>query len=174
MTKYVYTLLKSNLLIISIFICAFGLVACNPSNAGGNDIQSGNVTYTGEADIGGPFSLINHENQPVTEADFIGQPQLIYFGFSFCPDICPTELQRISALMERVDPKGEKIQPLFISVDPERDTPDALALYVTADSFPDNLVGLTGSVAQVEATNCLLYTSPSPRDQRGSRMPSSA
>lgn len=124
-----------------------GLPACQPTETA----QSGPVTATGSVDIGGPFELVNQDGQTVTEASFLGRPQLIYFGFSYCPDVCPMALQQMGAAQAKADPKGEYFQPIFISVDPERDTPESLKLYVTANGFPKNLTGLTGTNEQVEA-----------------------
>ena len=87
----------------------------------------------------------------MTESNALGKPQLVYFGFSYCPDICPTALQKMGAAQARIDPKGDKINYLFISVDPERDTPESLKLYVTANGFPSGLTGLTGTEEQIEA-----------------------
>lgn len=125
-----------------------GLAACEPENG----ISSGqNTVVAGKALIGGPFSLVDHRGQSVTEADFVGKPQLIYFGFAFCPDVCPTSLQRMGAALDMVEGGAEAFQPIFITVDAERDTPEQLALYVTANGFPEGLVGLTGSTDQIEA-----------------------
>lgn len=112
--------------------------------------RSGPVVTVGEADIGGAYQLVNHHGETVTQDSFLGRPQLIYFGFSFCPDVCPTALQQMGMAMAEVDPEGLYFQPIFISVDPERDTPEALAQYVTARGFAPGLVGLTGTVEQVE------------------------
>lgn len=105
------------------------------------------------AAIGGPFTLVNEGGTTVTEQDFAGQYKLIYFGFTYCPAICPTELQKITLALntlaeEDADMAG-KIRPVFISVDPERDTPDVLKEYVTL--FHPRMTGLTGSPQQVEA-----------------------
>ena len=123
------------------------LPACKPAQTA----QSGPVTVTGKAAIGGPFELVNQDGVTVTEKDYEGKPQLIYFGFSYCPDVCPLALQQMGAAQALVDPKGDFYQPIFISVDPQRDTPESLKLYVTANGFPKNLQGLTGSPEQVEA-----------------------
>ena len=124
------------------------LTACGPSQPG----TSGPVTaVSGTVTIGGPFSLIDHNGKAVTEADFLGKPQLIFFGFAFCPDVCPTALQQMGAALELAGAAADYYQPIFITIDAERDTPEKLALYVTANGFPKNLVGLTGSVAQIEA-----------------------
>lgn len=95
------------------------------------------------------FSLTDHTGAAVTEADYTGQYKLIYFGFTYCPAICPTELQKISRVLEQLDEaQAEKIQPLFITIDPERDTVDVMREYV--DLFHPRLIGLTGSVEEIE------------------------
>lgn len=105
------------------------------------------------ADIGGPFTLIDQNGKTVTEKNFGGQYKLIYFGFTYCPAICPTELQKISAALKNIEKNqpdlAAKIQPLFISVDPERDTPAVLKEYVSL--YHPRLIGLTGSQAQIDA-----------------------
>lgn len=125
---------------------AIVLPACNQQTA-----TSGPVTVTGKANIGGPFELVNQDGEVMTFEDIKGKPQLIYFGFSYCPDVCPMALQQIGMAQEQVDPEGEFFQPIFFSVDPERDTPESLKLYITANGFPKNLIGLTGTPEQVEA-----------------------
>lgn len=104
---------------------------------------------TGTALVGGPFTLVDHTGKTVTEKDFLGKYALVYFGFTNCPDICPAALQTMSAALDALGPKADRITPLFITVDPERDTPERLAQYVA--SFHPRLVGLTGTVGQVEA-----------------------
>ncbi len=99
--------------------------------------------------IGGPFSLTDHMGQTVTEADFKGAPTLIYFGFTYCPDICPGTLVAINNAYELLPEDVTPPQTLLITVDPERDTPEALAAYVATAAFPDNLVGLTGTPDQI-------------------------
>lgn len=124
-----------------------GLSACQDAP----NARSGEVTTSGVADIGGAYTLINQDGQTVTEQDFLGAPQLIYFGFSYCPDICPTALQRLGASLDMMGRDAEKFQPIFITIDPQRDTASDLKLYVSANGFPDNLIGLTGSQEQVDA-----------------------
>ena len=80
--------------------------------------------------VGGPFALVDHTGHPRAEADFRGRLKLIYFGFTYCPDICPTDLQAMASAIDKLGPAGEQIQPLFITLDPERDTPEHLAKYV--------------------------------------------
>ncbi|OUZ99123.1 Copper chaperone SCO1/SenC [Macleaya cordata] len=98
--------------------------------------------------IGGPFNLINHDGKPVTNKDFLGKWNLIYFGFTHCPDICPDELQKLAAAIDKIKEKaGIEIVPIFISVDPERDTVEQVHDYVK--EFHPNLIGLTGSVDEI-------------------------
>lgn len=111
----------------------------------------GKTVVSGTADIGGAFDLINQDGVAVSEASALGKPQLIYFGFSYCPDICPTALQKMGAVQARIDPSGDKLNYIFISVDPERDMPESLKLYITANGFPKGLMGYTGTLDQIEA-----------------------
>lgn len=97
--------------------------------------------------IGGPFALTDHTGRPRTEADFRGQLMLVYFGFTYCPDICPTDLQAIGLAMDQLGADARTIQPLFVTVDPERDTAEHLAQYVPL--FHPRLIGLTGSTDAV-------------------------
>lgn len=99
--------------------------------------------------IGGPFNLVDQHGRTVTEADFRGRYMLIYFGYTFCPDVCPTELQAMSQAVDQLGPAGEKVTPVFITVDPARDTVEQLAGY--AEHFHPRLVALTGSPEQVAA-----------------------
>ena len=111
---------------------------------------SSNNNAVGRAAIGGPFTLVNHKGKTVTQADFKGKYMLVYFGYTFCPDVCPTELQVMSAALEALPPaKAAKITPILVSIDPERDTPAKLAEYVA--NFHPRLVGLTGTLKQVRA-----------------------
>jgi len=114
--------------------------------------QSGAVRISGEADIGGDFTLVDHTGRTVTRADFAGRPMLVYFGFTYCPDVCPMSLQVLERALSRLPADQRAVfQPILISVDPERDTPETLADYVASNGFPDNLTGLTGSPEQVRA-----------------------
>ena len=92
--------------------------------------------------IGGPFDLIDHAGRRRTDADFRGKIVLIYFGYTHCPDVCPTELQALSLALDMLGTEGDAVQPIFITVDPERDTPSQLADYMM--SFHPRLVALTG------------------------------
>ncbi len=96
------------------------------------------------------FSLINQDGKPVTDKDFYGRYMLVYFGFTSCPAICPTELQKMAEAYQLLPPESQKrIQPVFITVDPERDTPKIIKGYV--DLFMPELMGFTGTVEQIES-----------------------
>ncbi|KQT77814.1 SCO family protein [Methylobacterium sp. Leaf466] len=99
--------------------------------------------------VGGPFTLTTQDGRRVTERDFTGATHLVFFGFTHCPDICPTTLQQIGDVLKALGPKGRDTKALFIAVDPERDTPAALKAYLA--SFDPRIVGLTGSPEEVAA-----------------------
>jgi protein SCO1/2 len=128
-------------------LLTLGLGGCKPKPTA----TVGKTVVSGTAEIGGAYDLVNQDGVAVTEADAFGKPQLIYFGFSYCPDICPMALQKMGAAQARIDPRGDKLNYLFISVDPERDTPESLKQYITANGFPKGLRGLTGTQEQIEA-----------------------
>ncbi len=97
--------------------------------------------------IGGAFELVDQNGKPFTEKDLKGKYSLIYFGYTYCPDVCPTELQTMTQALEMLGPLAKKIRPVMISVDPERDTPEVLKEYLT--NFYPGFVGLTGTPEQV-------------------------
>ncbi|KJS35559.1 MAG: electron transporter SenC [Rhodospirillaceae bacterium BRH_c57] len=110
----------------------------------------GTTTTTGTAAIGGPFTLVNGDGKTVTEADFRGQYMLIYFGYTFCPDVCPSTLGTVGRALDMLPAdKAAKIEPVFITVDPERDTPKMVGEYVS--HFHPRFHGLSGSPEQVRA-----------------------
>ena len=102
---------------------------------------------SGTALIGGPFTMINQKSETVTEKDFLGRYTIYFFGYTFCPDVCPTELQVLSAALKELGPDAAKITPVFVSIDPERDTPKIIGEYVA--NFHPRLVGLTGTPEQL-------------------------
>ena len=114
------------------------------------------------ARIGGPFTLVNQDGKTVTDADFAGRYRIVYFGYTYCPDVCPTDLTKIGAALRMLDKQAprtaQKIVPLFITVDPERDGPAQLKQYV--GNFHPRLVGLTGkpeAIAQVAKAYAVAY-----------------
>ena len=104
---------------------------------------------SGAALIGGPFELVMHDGSTVTNETFNGELMLIYFGFTFCPDVCPTELQIMSNALDLVGDDAEQVRPILISIDPERDTAEAMAQYVS--HFHPRMTGLTGTAEQIAA-----------------------
>ena len=105
---------------------------------------------SGTASIGGPFTLVNQDGETVTQDDFKGKYMLIYFGYTYCPDVCPTELQVMGTALDMMPQDiADEITPVFFTVDPERDTVEAVAEYVPY--FHDRMVGLTGTVEQTTA-----------------------
>ena len=102
------------------------------------------------AGVGGPFSLVDQDGRAVTDRDYRGAPKLVFFGFTHCPDVCPTTLQQASEVLRALGPKGDRLRFLFVTVDPERDTAPVLKDYL--GSFDPRIVGLTGTPEQVAAT----------------------
>ncbi len=116
----------------------------------GNEVPVlGKVVSTGTAAVGGPFTLTGQNGARVSSSDFRGRYMLVYFGYSMCPDICPTTLAVMADALGKIDPAGKKIVPVFITIDPERDTPKVLDTYMKA--FGDQFVGLTGTPDQIAA-----------------------
>lgn len=103
----------------------------------------------GEALIGGPFTLTDHTGQRVTETTYQGKLTLVFFGFTFCPDICPTELMRVGAVLDLLGEDADEVVPLFVTIDPERDTVEAMSTYLSY--FHPGIVGLTGTPEEIQA-----------------------
>lgn len=126
------------------------LSACGGSAPAGTQAQRPPLEG---ARIGGPFTLTDQDGRTVRDTDFAGQYRLVYFGYSFCPDVCPVDLQKLMrglALFERQDAvRGAKVQPVFVTVDPARDTPAALKPFVAR--YHPRLLGLTGTPDQIAA-----------------------
>lgn len=119
--------------------------------------------------VGGPFTLVDGDGHQVTDRDFRGKYMLVYFGYTFCPDVCPTTLNEVAEALDKLGPKADQLQPIFITVDPKRDTPPAMKQYAAA--FTPRLIGLTGSpeqIAQVAQEYRVYYaehrTGPGPND----------
>jgi len=126
------------------------------------------------ARLGGPFTLVDQNGHTVRDTDFSGRYRLVYFGFSFCPDVCPTDLQVIGQGMrlfeKRAPDRASRVQPIFITVDPRRDTPAVLKSYVAA--FYPRLIGLTGTQAQIDAVRkeFAIYAAERPTEGGGYTM----
>lgn len=146
---------------LQMLFAAAALAACSPAGeapesaaapvaAKSGGLQSGCLSRA-YPEIGGPISLVSSTGARVTEADFKGRPTLIYFGFTYCPDVCPMTLQTVAAAYRKLPEGTERPQTLLISIDPGRDTPEALATYVANKAFPEGLQGLTGTEAEIRA-----------------------
>ncbi|MCJ7598243.1 MAG: SCO family protein [Methyloceanibacter sp.] len=127
-----------------LFGALLGAYALLLNSSPGDRVQS-----SGKALVGGPFTLVDPSGKTVTDQNFRGRYMLIFFGYTHCPDICPAELQVMAAALDQLGPKAAKVVPIFITLDPERDTPEAVGAYVK--NFGPNIVGLTGSTEAVAA-----------------------
>jgi len=105
----------------------------------------------GAGQIGGPFELVSETGETVTDADVIDQPALIYFGYTFCPDVCPLDSARNAGAVDILEERGVIVKPVFISVDPQRDTPEVVAEFT--EYLHPRMLGLTGSPEQVKAAS---------------------
>ena len=127
---------------------AIGLVGralyVDPKTGGGREASA-----TGAALIGGPFTLTDQDGKRVDEAQFRGKLMLVNFGYSFCPDVCPTALLDMSQAMEALGADADKVQPIFITIDPERDTPPEMKKFLS--NFDPRLIGLTGTAQEIAA-----------------------
>jgi protein SCO1/2 len=117
----------------------------------------------GAAQIGGPFELVSETGETVTDKDVIDQPTLIYFGYTFCPDVCPMDAARNAAAVDILEERGDMVKPVFISIDPKRDTPEVMAEYT--DYLHPRMLGLTGSEEQVRAASKAYRTFFQARDE---------
>lgn len=120
---------------------------------GGNDdaFAQCRASQSAGGAIGGPFELVDENGVTVTDTDVITGPTLIYFGFTFCPDVCPLDNMRNAQAVDILDAQGIEVTPVFISIDPERDTVDVVREFT--DNFHERMIGLTGSLEQVRAAS---------------------
>ncbi len=125
-----------------------GVLLRNP-NLQGTNAKENLIAVTDDV-FGGPFSLTDQNGKTITEKSFEGQYKLIYFGFTYCPAICPTELSKITTALNTLGSISKKIQPIFMTVDPERDTVEKMKNYVGL--FHPALVGLTGPLGEIQKT----------------------
>lgn len=117
----------------------------------GQSAQQPEVTQTtkstGRADIGGPFSLVDQDGRAFTDRDLLGKPTLVFFGFTYCPEVCPTTLLHMSSWLKQLGSDADKLNAVYVTVDPERDTPKQIKQYLSA--FDPRIRGLTGTPDQV-------------------------
>ena len=118
--------------------------------------------------VGGPISLIDQTGRAVTQASFADRPTVLYFGFANCPDICPTSLQTLRAAFDGRAGGAPDVNVALVTLDPERDTPEILARYVSSEAFPKGLMGLTGAQAQIDAAAGAFKVLHQKREEAGS------
>lgn len=152
---------------LAIALLATGAVLwLGPGGRVGKAIEAATgIAIPGGVQVGGPFALVDQTGAPVTDASWPGRWLLVYFGYTYCPDICPTELQAIAATLDLLGPLASRVVPLFITIDPDRDTPAHLADYVKL--FDDRIVGLTGTprqIADVAKAYRVYYAKVTPKD----------
>jgi len=135
---------------------AYGLIAVAMVAVGAVWLRQGDfaasvagVAVPGGVSVGGPFALTDDHGRAVTDASFRGRWMLIYFGYTFCPDACPTALSNMSLALQKLGAEADGIQPLFITIDPKRDTEQVMSDYL--ESFDPRIVGLVGTQAQTDA-----------------------
>lgn len=134
--------------IVATFVAAAGLLAMVYISKGGQEEQLASCGTSAVAgDLGGPFTLINGDAQTVTSAEVITEPTLIYFGYTYCPDVCPLDVDRNAAAVEILEEHGKSVTPVFITIDPKRDTPEVVRDF--AEAMHPRMIGLTGSEEQV-------------------------
>jgi protein SCO1/2 len=107
------------------------------------------IASTGQPLVGGDFQLVDQDGRAVDQTLLDGKWSLVFFGFTYCPEFCPTTLAELAAVKQRLGDKADDLQIVFVSVDPERDTPQALKDYLSSDGFPQGTIGLTGSPEQI-------------------------
>lgn len=149
------------LIILAFVLAALALTTVNPAKMG-----------SGTPLIGGPFTMLNQSGETVTEKSYAGKYMLLFFGFTKCGDVCPTELQVMAAAFTEMGASSDQITPIFVSVDPDRDTPSVMADYVK--NFHPRLQGLTGSTEQLAAFtkdyHIFYQKVPNPKDPKDYEM----
>lgn len=142
--------MNKRLILLAAMAFVFGtLVAFVALQLSGGNIGATMTQIEGKALVGGPFTLTDHTGRRVTEKDFEGKYTLVFFGYTYCPDVCPAELQVMTAALAQLGAKSEKVTPVFITIDPKRDTVEQMASYVS--NFHERLVGLTGTHEEIRA-----------------------
>ena len=122
----------------------------------GTDISQCSSSTVIGGDIGGPFELVNGRGETVTDADVITEPSLVYFGYTFCPDVCPFDVARNADAIDILSERGISATPVFITIDPERDTPEIVGDY--AFNMHEKMIALTGSAEQIAAASAAYKT----------------
>lgn len=132
-------------------VLAAGIYMMTAGRSGDVFAECRSTAVAGGSDIGGDFTLVDETGKTVTSADVLDEPALIYFGYTFCPDVCPLDVARNAEATEILEERGLMVKPVFISIDPQRDTPEVVADYT--DAMHPRMLGLTGSPEQVRAAS---------------------
>ena len=132
----------------AVIALALGLITMVVVKGREQSAQIAAETGTGQPTVGGPFTLTNQDGQVVDQSILKDKWTLVFFGFTYCPDYCPTTLGVLNAVQERMGDKAKDLQIVFVSIDPERDTPKLLKDYLSSDGFPTGVIGLTGTPEQ--------------------------
>lgn len=128
--------------LLALALAAAPLAACD-------QVGSGAKSAASAVRIGGPFQLVDTAGRPVTDKTLLGKPTVMFFGFTYCPEVCPTTLAEMSAALKALGPDADRLNVVFVTVDPERDTPEQMKLYLS--NFDPRIKGFTGAPAQVDA-----------------------
>ena len=144
MQKQSFFILVGSLLMVLVTAIGFAMKPDTQTSA----VVTTKMSTAGIEGLGGSWTLTDYNGKVVTDKDYTGKFRLMFFGFTYCPDICPTELKRLTLVLEMLGADAEKITPLFVTIDPERDTPSVLKDYL--ERFDPRFIGLTGSVTQIE------------------------
>ena len=138
--------------LIAVVVAGAGLIAMVFLSNGQQQAGVGSCGSSAVAgDLGGPFTLVNGDGQTVTSDEVITEPTLIYFGYTYCPDVCPLDVDRNAAAVELLEERGKMVKPVFITIDPARDTPEVVRDF--ADAMHPRMVGLTGNAEQIAAAS---------------------
>ena len=139
---------------VAVMLATYLFSTMNASDDRFAQCRAGSVAGGGA--LGGPFELVNGSGQTVTDKDVITEPALIYFGYTYCPDVCPMDVDRNAAAVDILEERGQSVVPVFISIDPARDTPEVVADF--AANMHPRMIGLTGSADQVKAASTAYRT----------------
>lgn len=142
---------RSILLFAAACVILAAVVAVGTVYVAGQRAPAGapDAVASGQPAVGGDFQLVDQDGRPVDQTLLNGKWSLVFFGFTYCPDYCPTTLGTLAAVRQQLGDQAENLQIVFVSIDPARDTPQALKDYLSSDGFPPNVIGLTGTPDQV-------------------------
>ncbi len=136
------------LLMVLVSVMSYALTPANKGTPKATTQTTAGVSTAGIEGLGGSWNLTDHNGKGVSDKDYSGKFRLMFFGFTYCPDVCPTELKRLSMVLEGLGADAAAITPLFVTIDPERDSPKVLKDYLAR--YDERFIGLTGSVKQIE------------------------